>query len=108
MRQFSSITVRPSSVSFPERALPPGNRSTRRNGNRPTVSGVELKIMDDDGAERPEGADGNICVRSGMVSNGYLWGDDGQALRCFDGWYTVGTRAMWTPVSSTSSAVGPT
>ncbi len=54
--------------------------------------GVELKIMDDDGAERPEGADGNICVRSGMVSNGYLWGDDGQALRCFDGWYTVGDQ----------------
>ncbi|MFF2296417.1 class I adenylate-forming enzyme family protein [Arthrobacter sp. NPDC058127] len=54
--------------------------------------GVELKVMDDDGAERPEGADGNICVRSGMVSNGYLWGDDGQALRCFDGWYTVGDQ----------------
>jgi long-chain acyl-CoA synthetase len=54
--------------------------------------GVELKIMDDDGAEQPEGAHGNICVRSGMVSNGYLWGDDGQALRCFDGWYTVGDQ----------------
>ena len=27
-----------------------------------------------------------------MVSNGYLWGDDGQALRCFDGWYTVGDQ----------------
>ncbi|MCX2746900.1 AMP-binding protein [Arthrobacter sp. MI7-26] len=53
---------------------------------------VELKILDDEGAERPEGADGNICVRSGMVSNGYLWGDDGQALRCFDGWYTVGDQ----------------
>lgn len=54
--------------------------------------GVELKILDDGGAEQPEGADGNICVRSGMVSNGYLWGDDGQALRCFDGWYTVGDQ----------------
>ncbi|MDQ0032110.1 class I adenylate-forming enzyme family protein [Arthrobacter bambusae] len=54
--------------------------------------GVELRITDDDGVERPEGADGNICVCSGMVSNGYLWGDDGQALRCFDGWYTVGDQ----------------
>lgn len=54
--------------------------------------GVELKIMDDGGVEQPDGADGNICVRSGMVSNGYLWGDDGQALRCFDGWYTVGDQ----------------
>jgi long-chain acyl-CoA synthetase len=54
--------------------------------------GVELRIMDDGGAELPDGTDGNICVRSGMVSNGYLWGDDGQALRCLDGWYTVGDQ----------------
>lgn len=54
--------------------------------------GVEIRILGDDGAELPDGSDGNICVRSGMVSNGYLWGDDGQALRCFDGWYTVGDQ----------------
>lgn len=54
--------------------------------------GIELKIMDESGAEQPEGTHGNICVRSGMVSDGYLWGDDGQALRCFDGWYTVGDQ----------------
>ena len=54
--------------------------------------GVEIRILDDDGAELPDGSDGNICVRSRMVSNGYLWGDDGQALRCFDGWYTVGDQ----------------
>lgn len=54
--------------------------------------GVEIRILDDHGAELPDGGDGNICVRSGMVSNGYLWGDDGQALRCFDGWYTVGDQ----------------
>lgn len=54
--------------------------------------GVELKILDDAGAPVPEGVDGNVCVRSGMVSDGYLWGDDGAALQCFDGWYTVGDR----------------
>ncbi|MBP1231406.1 acyl-CoA synthetase (AMP-forming)/AMP-acid ligase II [Arthrobacter sp. PvP102] len=54
--------------------------------------GVEVRILDDDGALLPDGTDGNICVRSGMVSNGYLWGDDGQALRCFDGWFTVGDQ----------------
>ena len=54
--------------------------------------GVDIRILDDLGAELPDGRDGNICVRSGMVSNGYLWGDDGQALRCFDGWYTVGDQ----------------
>ena len=54
--------------------------------------GVDIRILDDRGAELPDGTDGNICVRSGMVSNGYLWGDDGHALRCFDGWYTVGDQ----------------
>jgi acyl-CoA synthetase (AMP-forming)/AMP-acid ligase II len=54
--------------------------------------GVELRILDDAGTELPDGRDGNICVRSGMVSDGYLWGDDGQALRCFDGWFTVGDQ----------------
>ncbi|MFF1383380.1 class I adenylate-forming enzyme family protein [Arthrobacter sp. NPDC058288] len=54
--------------------------------------GVEVRILNDAGERVPDGTDGNICVRSGMVSNGYLWGDDGQALRCFDGWYTVGDQ----------------
>jgi long-chain acyl-CoA synthetase len=54
--------------------------------------GVRIRILDDAGAELPEGRDGNICVRSGMVSDGYLWGDDGDALRGFDGWYTVGDQ----------------
>jgi acyl-CoA synthetase (AMP-forming)/AMP-acid ligase II len=54
--------------------------------------GVELRILDDAGRNLLDGAHGNISVRSGMVSNGYLWGDDGQALRCLDGWYTVGDQ----------------
>ncbi len=54
--------------------------------------GVEIRILDDDGARLPDGTDGNICIRSGMVSDGYLWGDDGEALRCFEGWYTVGDQ----------------
>lgn len=54
--------------------------------------GVDVRIMDDDGSELPDGEAGNICVRSGMVSNGYLWGDDGQALRSFNGWFTVGDQ----------------
>ncbi|MDP9696062.1 UNVERIFIED_ORG: acyl-CoA synthetase (AMP-forming)/AMP-acid ligase II [Arthrobacter globiformis] len=54
--------------------------------------GVEVRILDDSGNELPDGAAGNISVQSGMVSNGYLWGDDGKALRCFDGWFTVGDQ----------------
>jgi acyl-CoA synthetase (AMP-forming)/AMP-acid ligase II len=54
--------------------------------------GVDVRILDDDGAPVPDGGYGNICVRSGMVSNGYLWGDDGEALRSFGDWYTVGDQ----------------
>ncbi|WP_104045506.1 class I adenylate-forming enzyme family protein [Arthrobacter sp. ZGTC412] len=54
--------------------------------------GVDVRILDDAGTRLPDGAAGNICVRSAMVSNGYLWGDDGQALRSFDGWFTVGDQ----------------
>jgi long-chain acyl-CoA synthetase len=54
--------------------------------------GVDVRIMDDAGAPVADGTDGNICVQSELVSNGYLWGDDGQALRCFDGWFTVGDQ----------------
>ncbi|WP_258805880.1 class I adenylate-forming enzyme family protein [Pseudarthrobacter sp. NS4] len=54
--------------------------------------GVDVRILDDAGAPLPDGESGNICVRSAMVSNGYLWGDDGQALRSFGGWFTVGDQ----------------
>lgn len=54
--------------------------------------GVELSILDDTGRPLPDGDHGNISVRSAMVSSGYLWGDDGEALRCLDGWYTVGDQ----------------
>jgi len=56
--------------------------------------GVELQIVNDAGEALPDGVHGNISVRSGMVSNGYLWGDDGQALRCLGGWYTVGDQGF--------------
>lgn len=74
-------------------ALPPGRASAPGGaGIGQPFPGVEVRILDDEGKELPDGADGNICVRSGMVSNGYLWGDDGEALRRFGEWYTVGDQ----------------
>lgn len=54
--------------------------------------GVEVQILDDHGSPLPEGTPGNISVKSPMVCQGYLWGDDGKALRCLDGRYTVGDQ----------------
>jgi len=52
--------------------------------------GAEVRILDDAGQPVPDGGYGNICVRSGMVSNGYLWGDDGA-------WHTVGDQGYLAP-----------
>ncbi|MGO4432644.1 class I adenylate-forming enzyme family protein, partial [Paenarthrobacter sp. RAF9] len=73
--------------------LPAGERlDAGGTGIGKPFPGVELRILDDKGRSLPDGQHGNISVRSAMVSNGYLWGDDGQALRCLDGWYTVGDQ----------------
>ena len=83
-----------SELSFVSGAgLPPGQQQEQRGtGIGRPFPGVEIRILDDSGVRLPDGADGNICVRSGMVSDGYLWGDDGQALQSFDGWHTVGDQ----------------
>lgn len=83
-----------SELSFVSGAgLRPGQQAEQRGtGIGKPFPGVAIRILDDDGAELPDGADGNICVRSGMVSDGYLWGDDGQALQSFGGWHTVGDQ----------------
>lgn len=59
--------------------------------------GAEVRILDDAGQPVPDSGYGNICVRSGMVSNGYLWGDDGEALRSFGDWHTVGDQGYLGP-----------
>lgn len=77
--------------------LVPGQAATAGGtGIGRPFAGVDVRILDDAGTEVPEGGYGNICVRSGMVGNGYLWGDDGEALRSFGAWYTVGDQGYLT------------
>jgi long-chain acyl-CoA synthetase len=54
--------------------------------------GVEVKILDDKGVQLADGEQGNIFVRSGMICDGYLWGDDKLALQRHGAWSTVGDR----------------
>ncbi|WP_336649817.1 class I adenylate-forming enzyme family protein [Kocuria rosea] len=51
--------------------------------------GVEVAVLDESGHSVPEGQAGTICVRSDLVCDGYLWGDDGQALGRLGGMHTV-------------------
>lgn len=52
-------------------------------------SGVELAVLDDEGRTLPSGRPGTIALRSELVCDGYLWGDDGRALTRLGGWATV-------------------
>lgn len=84
-----------SELSFVSGAGLPASRTPSPGGTGigRSFPGVEVRIMDDVGSPLGDGEPGNICVRSAMVSDGYLWGDDGQALRAFDnGWFTVGDQ----------------
>ena len=51
--------------------------------------GVRVAILDDAGEPVHDGGVGNICVKSALVSAGYVWGDDGEAFTRLSGWATV-------------------
>lgn len=52
--------------------------------------GVEIEIRAPDGRPLPAGAAGTVFVRSPLVCDGYLWGQDGTGFRVEGEWATVG------------------
>lgn len=58
------------------------------------LPGVDIRILDPDGREQPAGVPGAIFVRSPLVSDGYAWGDDGEAFRRDGDWCTVGDEGF--------------
>ncbi len=58
------------------------------------LPGVDIRIRDDEGRELPEGEPGTISVRSPLVSDGYAWGDDGEAFSRDGDWCTVGDQGF--------------
>ncbi len=54
--------------------------------------GVDVRIQSDAGAPLAAGEWGDIAVRSRLVSNGYAWGDDGEAFQRQGEWCTVGDQ----------------
>lgn len=51
--------------------------------------GVDVAVLDDAGTPAPEGVAGTIGVRSDLVCDGCLWGDDGQGFDRLGGLHTV-------------------
>ncbi|TFB72725.1 long-chain fatty acid--CoA ligase [Cryobacterium glaciale] len=79
-------------------ALRPGDTSEAPGRSATAVGralpGVDIRILDPDGHEQPAGVPGAIFVRSPLVSDGYAWGDDGEAFRRDGDWCTVGDEGF--------------
>ncbi|MDL4819771.1 FadD3 family acyl-CoA ligase [Actinomadura opuntiae] len=56
------------------------------------IDDVEVKIVDDKGAEVPAGADGEVLVRGYNVMSGYLDDPEATAETIRDGWLDTGDR----------------
>jgi acyl-CoA synthetase (AMP-forming)/AMP-acid ligase II len=66
-------------------------------------TGMEIAILDSDGARQPPGATGEICVRGPAVFAGY-WNDPVATERAFaGGWFHTGTSATSTRWASSTS-----
>jgi long-chain acyl-CoA synthetase len=57
------------------------------------VEGVEMKVVDDDGNEVPQGEVGEIVIRGHNVMKGYWNRDDATAEAIIDGWLHTGDMA---------------
>jgi long-chain acyl-CoA synthetase len=61
-----------------------------RSVGQPTPPLVELRIIDEDGEELPQGKSGEICVRSPALATGYLNQPAVTAESFVDGWFRTG------------------
>jgi long-chain acyl-CoA synthetase len=74
------------SFNHPDRERKPGSIGT-------PVAGVEMKVVDDDGAEVAQGEVGEIVIRGHNVMKGYWRRDDATAEAIRDGWFHSGDMA---------------
>ncbi|WP_028281439.1 long-chain fatty acid--CoA ligase [Arthrobacter sp. H5] len=59
------------------------------------VDGVEVRMLDEDGAEVPTGEVGELSVRGHCVMKGYWNNDDATAAAIPDGWFRTGDLAKF-------------
>ncbi len=71
------------SFNHPDRERKPGSIGT-------PIEGVEMKVVDDDGAEVDQGEVGEIAIRGHNVMKGYWQRDDATREAVKDGWFYTG------------------
>jgi long-chain acyl-CoA synthetase len=75
------------SFNHPDRERKPGSIGT-------PIEGVEMKVVDDDGHEVPQGEVGEIVIRGHNVMKGYWGRPDATAEAIRDGWFHSGDMAI--------------
>jgi long-chain acyl-CoA synthetase len=81
-----SETCGTASFNRPDRERKPGSIGL-------PVEGVEMKVVDEEGADVPQGEVGEIVMRSPHVMKGYFGRDDATAEVMRDGWFHTGDMA---------------
>ena len=91
-RRVPSVEIREGYGLTETTALISTNRpNERRLGSvGPAVPGVEVKILDDEGNQLPQGGEGEIVCRSPFVMKGYWRSDEATADAIKDGWFYTG------------------
>jgi long-chain acyl-CoA synthetase len=74
------------SFNHPDMERKPGSIGT-------PIEGVEMKVVDDDGKEVPQGEVGEIVIKGHNVMKGYWGRDDATAEAIKDGWFHSGDMA---------------
>jgi len=74
------------SFNHPDRERKPGSIGT-------PLDGVEMKVVDDDGNEVPEGEIGEILIKGHNVMKGYWKQPEATAESIKDGWFATGDMA---------------
>ncbi len=74
------------SFNHPDRERKPGSIGT-------PIAGVEMKVVDEDGNEVPQGEVGEIVIRGHNVMKGYWNRADATAEAIEDGWFHTGDMA---------------
>ena len=78
------------SFNHPDRERKPGSIGT-------TIKGVEMKVVDDDGNDLPDGQVGEIVIRGHNVMKGYWGRPDATTEAIRDGWFHSGDMARRDP-----------
>ncbi len=75
-----------SSFNHPDRDRKPGSIGT-------PIAGVEMRVVDNDGSDVPQGEVGEIAIRGHNVMKGYWQRPDATAEAVPDGWFRTGDMA---------------